>query len=216
MRIVVLGAPGAGKGTQARNLARFYNTPHVSTGDMLRQHMKERSSIGLAIKDLMDKGALVPDEIVTRLIAKQLADGAFVLDGYPRTLQQAGVLSYFTENMGVSLEKVVYINVADDVIMERMTGRVYCSRCGETYHTHYHPPVKAGRCNVCGGDLVQREDDKAYTVANRLKVYHEMTEPIINYYRDKGLLLEVSGVGDIGGITSELINAIGENHGNNC
>jgi len=205
MRIVVLGAPGAGKGTQARNLSRYYDTSHISTGDILRDQMKLKTEIGLSIQDTMDKGNLVPDEIVTRLIIKEIADGKFILDGYPRTLEQAGVLSYLTNVMGLPLDKVVSIDIADDVIMERMAGRVCCVKCGEIYHMHYYPPKIAGKCNICGSDLAQREDDKALTVKNRLKVYHEMTEPIIKFYRGNGLLLSVSGVGEIGEITQRII-----------
>ena len=210
MRIVVLGAPGAGKGTQARNLAKYYGTPHVSTGDILREQMKLGTEIGKAISYLMDTGNLVPDEIVTRLIAKQIADGSFILDGYPRTLEQAGVLTYLTNVMGLPLDKVISIDIDDSVIMKRMTGRIYCSKCGEIYHLHYFPPNVKDKCNICGSSLVQRDDDKAQTVEYRLKVYHEMTEPIIKFYRGKGLLLSVSGVGEIGDITQSILRSLGD------
>ena len=210
MRIVVLGAPGAGKGTQARNLSKYYGIPHVSTGDILREQMKLGTEIGKIIKDLMDTGNLVPDEIVTRLIAKQIADGSFILDGYPRTLEQAGVLTYLTNVMGLPLDKVISIDVDDDIIVERMAGRISCTKCGEIYHLHYFPPKVEDKCNICGSHLVQRDDDKAQTVLHRLKVYHEMTEPIIKFYRGNGQLLSVSGVGEIGDITQRILRSLGD------
>ena len=208
MRLVVLGAPGAGKGTQARNLAKYYNTPHISTGDILREQIKLGTQIGIEIKETMDTGNLVSDEIVARLVMKQIADGSFILDGYPRNLEQAGILMYLTNVMGLPLDKVVSIDVEDDVIMERMEGRVSCIKCGEIYHLHYYPPKSPTRCDICGSPLASRDDDKAQTVKNRLKVYHEMTEPIIKFYRGNGLLLSVSGVGEIGEITQRIIGNI--------
>ncbi|MDR0958109.1 MAG: adenylate kinase [Clostridiales bacterium] len=210
MRLVVLGAPGAGKGTQARNLARYYNTPHVSTGDLLRNQAQENNVNGRAVKSLIDEGKLVSDEIVARLIVKQIADGSFILDGYPRTLYQAGVLSHFARDLDLPLDRVISIQVPDEVIIERMAGRVYCARCGATYNTHYHPPVIKDKCDVCGGTLIQREDDKTLTVQKRLTLYHEMTEPIINFYKGEGLLLPVSGIGDIGDITAQIIAELGD------
>jgi len=210
MRIVVLGAPGAGKGTQARNLSKYYGIPHISTGDILREQMKLGTKIGKEISELMDTGNLVPDEIVTRLVAKKIADGSFILDGYPRTLEQAGVLTYLTNVMGLPLDKVISIDVEDDMIMERMTGRISCSKCGEIYHLHYFPPKDKDKCNICGSQLIQRDDDKAQTVEHRLKVYHEMTEPIIKFYRGNGLLLQVSGVGEIGDITQRILRSLGD------
>ena len=208
MRLVVLGPPGAGKGTQARNLSKYYSTPHVSTGDILREQMRLKTQIGLSIQELMDKGDLVPDEIVARLIARQLSEGSFILDGYPRTLAQAHILTYLTKIMGLPLDKVISISVSDETIIERMSGRVSCEKCGEIYHTFYYPPKNEGVCGVCGGKLVQREDDKALTVKNRLKVYHEMTEPIIKFYEEQGLLLTVSGIGEIHEITRSIITEL--------
>ena len=210
MRIVVLGPPGAGKGTQARNLAKFYRTPHISTGDVLRAQIQMRSEIGEGIKDVLRAGNLVKDEIVLRLIVKDIAGGEFVLDGYPRTQEQAVVLEYLTKSIGLPIDRVVSVDVPDDVIVERMSGRVYCSRCGEVYHLFYHPPKQAEKCNVCGSGLTQRPDDKACTVKHRLAVYHELTKPIISFYEERGLVLSVSGVGEIGEITQNIIAELGE------
>jgi len=210
MRIVVLGPPGAGKGTQARNLSKYYKTPHVSTGDILRGQIEKETEIGEEIKHDMKAGNLVKDEIVLRLIMKNIAMGDFVLDGYPRTLCQAEILDYLTRVMGIGLDRVVSIDVSDDVIVERMSGRVSCSRCGEVFHLHYHPPKIKDKCNVCGGGLVQRPDDKASTVRHRLSVYHELTSPIKEFYKEKRLLLTVSGIGEIGEITDNIIAEVGD------
>jgi adenylate kinase len=208
MRLVVLGPPGAGKGTQARNLAKYFDTPHISTGDILRDQMKSSTPIGLSIRNVMDTGNLVSDSIVMRLIVNKLTEGEFILDGYPRTLEQAGTLMYMTHAIGLPIDKVVSIEVEDDIIIERMDGRVSCVRCGEIYHLHYYPPKVSDKCNICGSDLVQRDDDKALTVKNRLKIYHDMTEPIIKFYRGNGLLISVSGVGEIGDISQRIIKSL--------
>ena len=210
MRIVVLGAPGAGKGTQARNLANYYNAPHISTGDMLREHMRNGTEIGNSIRDLMDHGELVPDELVIELVTPVIEDGNYILDGFPRTLAQAEQLTGMTERLRLPLHCVVSVNVPDEVIMERMTGRVTCPHCGAMFHLVYYPPKSEGLCDGCGTGLVQREDDKARTVQNRLRVYHEMTEPIISYYRAQGILIEVDGVGEMQDIAERLIAALEE------
>ena len=210
MRLVVLGPPGAGKGTQARNLSKYYKTPHISTGDILRAQIEMQTEIGEEIKHDMKVGNLVKDEIVLRLIMKNIAAGDFVLDGYPRTLCQAEILDYLTGVMGIKLDRVVAVDVSDDVIIERMSGRVSCSRCGEVFHLHYHPPKIRDKCNVCGGGLVQRPDDKATTVRNRLDIYHKTTSPIIEFYKKKDLVLSVSGIGEIGEITQQMIGELGD------
>jgi len=210
MRIVVLGAPGAGKGTQARNLAKHFNAPHVSTGDMLREHMRNGTEIGNSIRDLMDHGELVSDALVTALVEPVIEGGNYILDGFPRTLSQAEVLDKMTNALHLPLDRVISVNVPDEVIMERMTGRVTCPDCGAMYHLVYYPPKKTGLCDACGQTLIQREDDKARTVENRLHVYHEMTEPIIGYYRERGLLLEVGGVGEMQDIADRMIRALEE------
>jgi len=210
MRIVVLGAPGAGKGTQARKLAEYFNAPHISTGDMLREHMKNGTEIGNSIRELMDHGELVSDDLVVQLVRPVIIGGNYILDGFPRTLAQAETLERMTMEARLPLNCVVTVNVPDEVIMERMTGRVTCPECGAMYHLVYYPPKEEGKCDGCGHALVQREDDKARTVQNRLRIYHEMTEPIISYYRSKGLLLEVNGVGEMQDIADRLIAALEE------
>jgi len=210
MRIVVLGAPGAGKGTQARNLATYFNAPHISTGDMLREHMRNGTEIGNSIRELMDRGELVPDELATRLVQPVIEGGSYILDGFPRTLAQAETLSAMTKALGLPLDRVVSVDVPDEVIMERMTGRVTCPDCGAMFHRNYYPPKEEGLCDSCGKALVQREDDKARTVQNRLRIYHEMTEPIISYYRSRGVLLEIDGVGEMQDIADRLIHALEE------
>lgn len=208
MRLVVLGAPGAGKGTQARNLAKHFNSDHISTGELLRQQILDETDIGVSIKDLMDKGKLVPDEVVMELIHDKLEEGHYVLDGYPRTLLQAQTLDELNDKFNAPLDKAIYVNVADEVIVERMSGRLTCPACGALFHAVYYPPKQPHKCDNCGGKLIQREDDKTRTVLNRLKLYHEVTEPIIGYYRDKGLLLEVGGVGEMNEITDNIIKAL--------
>jgi len=210
MRIVVLGAPGAGKGTQARNLAKYFNAPHISTGDMLREHMKNGTEIGNSIRELMDHGELVSDELVYQLVRPVIEGGNYILDGFPRTLAQAKTLEAMTKELRSPINCVVSVEVSDEVIMERMTGRVTCPDCGAMFHLVYYPPKEAGLCDACGHELVQREDDKARTVQNRLRIYHEMTKPIISYYRAQGILLEVDGVGDMQDIASRLIQALEE------
>ena len=210
MRIVVLGAPGAGKGTQARNLAKYFNAPHISTGDMLREHMKQGTEIGNSIRELMDHGELVSDELVTQLVRPVIEGGNYILDGFPRTLAQAKTLEAMTKELRLPINCVVSVNVPDEVIMERMTGRVTCPECGAMFHLVYYPPKAEGLCDSCGNELVQREDDKARTVENRLRIYHEMTKPIINFYREQGILLDVDGVGDMQDIADRLIRALEE------
>jgi adenylate kinase len=209
MRLVVLGAPGAGKGTQARNLAKIFHIVHISTGDILREHMKRETPIGISIIDLMNKGQLVPDDLVINLIKERIAEedcgNGFILDGFPRTLFQAEVFDGLSETMSVPLDHVISVDVDDEVIVERMSGRLVCPACGAMYHTIYYPSKRGERCDSCGESLIQREDDKAKTVRDRLEIYHEITEPIIAFYRKKNLVFEVSGVGDMQSITDGIV-----------
>lgn len=208
MRLVVLGAPGAGKGTQARNLAKHFNSTHISTGELLRQEILNNTGIGASIKELMDKGRLVPDDVVMGLIRDKLAEGRYVLDGYPRTLLQAKTLDELNASLNMPLDRAIYVNVPDGVIAERMSGRLTCPACGALFHAVYYPPKQPHICDNCGGKLIQRDDDKTHTVLNRLKLYHEITEPIIGHYKAQGLLLEVSGVGEMDEITDNIIKAL--------
>lgn len=197
MKIVMLGAPGAGKGTQAKKIAESFGVPHISTGDIFRANIKNNTELGQKAKVYMDKGELVPDELVVDLIMDRFsepdcADG-YVLDGYPRTIPQAEALDNALKANNDSLDYAVNVDVPDEDIISRMSGRRACLKCGATYHISFNPPVKEGICDKCGEALVQREDDKEETVKNRLGVYHEQTEPLEKYYAEAGLLHNVDG-----------------------
>jgi len=211
MNIVVLGAPGAGKGTQSRNLGRHFNIRHISTGDILRNEVADKTEIGLVIKDDMKKGNLIDDGLVTDLLKREFVsvggDG-FIVDGYPRTFCQAETLSKLKEiNFAVS------VDVNDSCIVTRMSGRYVCSECGYVYHLVYYPPKDPNTCDKCGGKLIQRKDDKAHTVMNRLKIYHAATNPIINFYESLGILLRVRGDKEITEVTDDIIRLIEEKSG---
>lgn len=214
MILIILGSPGAGKGTQARNLSKYYNITHISTGDILREHMRNRTTIGVSINDLMDTGRLVPDELIIGLVESRIREddclGGFILDGFPRTLVQAEAFGTISSDMGFAINRVVSVEVNDAVIISRMTGRMICPDCGGMFNLAYYPPKIRGICDSCGAKLIQRDDDKAKTVKSRLKLYHELTGPIIEYYENKGLLLRVNGVGDINDVTRTIIDNLGE------
>ena len=208
MKLVLIGSPGAGKGTQAKVLSKHFDIAHISTGDLLREETSQKTELGLKIIDIMNSGELVSDEIVETLLANRVkrddCKKGFILDGYPRNVKQAENLPSIVGE----IEKVVLISVEDDLIVERMVGRRGCPKCGQMYHIKYNPPKEDGVCGVCGEALVQRKDDNEETVKNRLSVYHKSTAPIIDYYENKGLLLEISGVGDIDEISKQLIDAL--------
>ena len=208
MKLVLIGSPGAGKGTQAKVLSKHFDIAHISTGDLLREETSQKTERGLKIIDIMNSGELVSDEIVETLLANRVkrddCKKGFILDGYPRNVKQAENLPSIVGE----IEKVVLISVEDDLIVERMVGRRGCPKCGQMYHIKYNPPKEDGVCGVCGEALVQRKDDNEETVKNRLSVYHKSTAPIIDYYKNKGLLLEISGVGDIDEISKQLIDAL--------
>lgn len=211
MNLIVLGAPGAGKGTQARMLAKCFKLTHISTGDLLREQIKLNTDLGKEIDKLLKNGQLVSDALAVKFITKQfsiIGKDNFILDGYPRTLKQAQIL----DDLCVNIDKVISINVEDDVIIERMSGRMTCSNCNAMYHLFYHPPKHNDVCDVCHGKLVQRDDDKTKTVINRLKIYHELTEPIISFYADRNILLQVDGTKNIEQITAEIIGGINGYH----
>ncbi|MBQ6369636.1 MAG: adenylate kinase [Parasporobacterium sp.] len=197
MKIVMLGCPGAGKGTQAKIIAERYSIPHISTGDIFRANIKEGTELGKKAKTYMDQGALVPDELVVDLVADRLtwedARDGFVLDGFPRTIPQAEALTKALKEMGTELDYAIDIEVPDQNIIERMGGRRACVSCGATYHLVNIPPKTEGKCDKCGSDLILRDDDKPETVKKRLDVYHEQTQPLIEYYQGLGLLREVDG-----------------------
>jgi len=193
--VILLGAPGAGKGTQAVRLSRARSLPHVSTGDLLREHLKRGTELGLQARATMDRGELVPDELVLSMLAERVSapdcrDG-YVLDGFPRTLPQAQALERRLD--GTDQLLVVNLQVADDVIVERVTGRLSCPQCGNVHHRRFSPPRQPGRCDVCGGELVQRPDDAAPVVRERLRVYHEKTAPLVRFYEQRGVLRALDG-----------------------
>ncbi len=197
VNIVLLGAPGAGKGTQAGILAKEYGLVHISTGDMLRAAIAEGTDTGLKAREYMDKGELVPDAVVTGLVIERMSkpDAAkgVILDGFPRTRAQAEALDKALERSGKSLDDVLYMKVSEDVVLQRLTGRRVCPKCGKNYHVTNIPPEKEGICDTCDIGLIQRDDDKPETVKNRLKVYEQSTEGLIGYYREKGVLRDVDG-----------------------
>jgi adenylate kinase len=197
MKLVLLGPPGAGKGTQSVVLAKKYNIPHISTGDILRQSVKSGQPLGLKAKAYMDKGELVPDEIVTGIVAERLKSDdtrkGYILDGFPRTLKQAEDLEKALKDIASNIDMVIYFATSAAVAIERLSGRRVCKSCGFNYHVKNIPPKKEGVCDKCGSPLFQRPDDKEDTVRNRLKVYEDQTRPLIDYYMNKGILKRVSG-----------------------
>mgnify|MGYP003376216078 FL=1 len=197
MKIIMLGAPGAGKGTQAKRIAEKYGVPHISTGDIFRANIKNGTELGKEAKSYMDQGLLVPDELTVRLLLDRVAqddckDG-YVLDGFPRTIPQAEVLDAELTKLGEKVDYAVNVDVPDENIINRMSGRRACLNCGATYHIVSIPPRKEGICDTCGSELVLRDDDQPETVKNRLKVYHDQTQPLIDYYQAKGVLRSVDG-----------------------
>uniref|UniRef100_A0A7V5K1V6 Adenylate kinase n=1 Tax=Thermodesulfobacterium geofontis TaxID=1295609 RepID=A0A7V5K1V6_9BACT len=212
MNIIFLGPPGAGKGTQAKILIERYVIPQISTGDMLREHVAKGTELGVKAKEYMEKGQLVPDEIILGMVKERLsqedAQKGFILDGFPRTVAQAEALDKILEEMGKKIEYVLALIVPDEELVTRLTGRRTCKNCGMMYHIKCKPPKVEGKCDSCGGELYQRPDDNEETVRNRLKVYHNQTAPLIEYYRKKGVLFEVDGSKSIDEITKQLINIL--------
>ncbi len=213
MNIVFLGPPGAGKGTQAKKIAEKYGIPQISTGDMFREHLSKGTELGQKAKEYMDKGQLVPDEIVLGMVEERLkqpdCEKGFILDGFPRTVPQAEALDKLLEKMGKKIDYAICIDVPDDELVKRLTGRRTCKNCGMMYHVIFKPPKEEGKCDVCGGELYQRADDNEETVRNRLKVYHEQTEPIIQFYEKKGVLHRIDGMGSIDEIFDRIVKVLG-------
>lgn len=197
MKIIMLGAPGAGKGTQAKMIADKYGVPHISTGDIFRANIKNDTELGMEAKKYMDQGLLVPDELTVRILLDRVAQddckNGYVLDGFPRTIPQAEVLDSELTKLGDHIDYAINVDVPDENIVKRMSGRRACLTCGATYHIEHVPPKKEGICDVCGSELVLRDDDKPETVKNRLNVYHEQTQPLIDFYTEKGVLKTVDG-----------------------
>ncbi|WP_409252545.1 adenylate kinase [Bacillus sp. SCS-153A] len=213
MNIVLMGLPGAGKGTQAERIVEKYGIPHISTGDMFRAAMKEETELGLKAKSFIDKGELVPDEvtigIVQERLSKEDAHKGFLLDGFPRTVAQADALENILDNLGKKIDYVINIQVDKEVLMERLTGRRICKNCGATYHLVFNPPSEDGVCDRCGGELYQRADDNEETVQNRLDVNIKQTQPLLDFYQDKGYLVNIDGQRDINEVFSEIDDLIG-------
>lgn len=209
MKLILLGAPGAGKGTQAEVIREKLAIPAISTGNILREAMKNETEMGVKAKAFIDSGALVPDDIIIGIIRERLAmddcKNGFILDGVPRTVAQAEAL----EEMGVDIDKVVDIEVGDDTIVKRLSGRRVCSACGASYHTIYKPSAKPDECDRCGGRLIIRKDDEPATILERLKVYHELTEPLVDFYRERGKLVVVEGQEEVADTTKLLFEKLG-------
>jgi adenylate kinase len=212
-RVAFLGPPGAGKGTQARDLAQEWRIPHLATGDMLREAVAAGSPLGREAKGYMDQGALVPDDVIIRMMGERLgkadAGRGFILDGFPRTIAQAEALAKLLKDLGQSLDTVVYFDVSEPELLRRLTGRRVCRTCGHSYHMTSNPPKRAGVCDDCGGELYQRDDDAETTVRKRLDVYQRQTAPLLDYYRQRSLLATVSGEGPLATIRDSIRAATG-------
>ena len=214
MKIIMLGAPGAGKGTQAKKIAEKYHIPHISTGDIFRANIKGGTALGMKAKAFMDQGQLVPDEITIGMLMDRIqeadcADG-YVLDGFPRTIPQAESLTSALKERGESVDFAVNVDVPDENIVNRMSGRRACVSCGATYHIVYNPPKQEGICDVCGEKLVLRDDDKPETVQKRLSVYHDQTQPLIEYYNAAGVLANVDGTQDMEKVFQDIVSVLGD------
>jgi adenylate kinase len=211
MQLILLGAPGAGKGTQAKLLVEKYQIPHISTGDMLRQAIKDKTEVGLKAKSFIDKGDLVPDDVIVGIIKARLAKDdckkGFIFDGFPRTLIQASALDELFKELNIELTTALNFYVSDDTIIKRLSGRRMCS-CGETYHTINNPPKEDNVCNKCKGTLFQRDDDKENVVRNRLDVYRKNTEPLIDYYKGKQLLTNIDADRDLNDVFADVCKVL--------
>ncbi|MDD6571307.1 MAG: adenylate kinase [Thermoflexaceae bacterium] len=214
MKIIMLGAPGAGKGTQAKMIADKYSIPHISTGDIFRANIKNGTELGKKAKTYMDQGLLVPDELVVDLIMDRFKEAdcanGYVLDGFPRTIPQAESLDKALNAIGEKVDFAINVEVPDENIVRRMSGRRACVGCGATYHIVYNPTKTEGICDRCGKELILRDDDKPETVEKRLKVYHEQTQPLIDFYGNKGILKEVDGTVDMNDVFSAIVKILGE------
>ena len=214
MRIIMLGAPGAGKGTQAKKIAAKYGIPHISTGDIFRANIKNGTELGKKAKTYMDQGLLVPDELTCDLVVDRIqqddAKNGYVLDGFPRTIPQAECLTEALKKLGSGIDYAIDVDVPDENIVNRMSGRRACLKCGATYHIVYAAPKTENVCDTCGETLVLRDDDKPETVSKRLKVYHEQTQPLIDYYTEQGVLKTVDGNRSLDEVFQAIVEILGE------
>ncbi|MDF2502590.1 MULTISPECIES: adenylate kinase [Clostridium] len=213
MKIVLLGPPGAGKGTQAKQISNRYNILHISTGDMFRKNISEKTELGLKAQGYIDKGMLVPDELTIDIVKDRLENddckNGFLLDGFPRTVKQAEALDLFLNEKGNKIDSALLIKVPESSILDRMTGRRVCPKCGASYHIKFNPPKIAGKCNECNSDIIQRKDDSEETVSDRLDVYNKQTEPLIEYYNSKKVLYAVDGTQDIDIVFENICDILG-------
>lgn len=213
MNLILMGLPGAGKGTQAEQIVAKYNIPHISTGDMFRAAMKDETELGLQAKSFIDKGALVPDEVTIGIVRERLSQEdcvkGFLLDGFPRTVAQASALEEIMKDLGKQINYVLNINVDSGLLLKRLTGRRICKDCGSTYHLEFNPPAKEGVCDKCGGELYQRSDDNEETVANRLEVNIKQTKPLLDFYEELGYLKNINGEQHIDKVFADIDVLIG-------
>jgi len=213
MRIVLLGPPGAGKGTQAKLIVQKYNIPHISTGDIFRKNIKEMTPLGIKAKEYIDKGQLVPDELTVEIVKDRIKEedckNGFLLDGFPRTVAQADALNEVLSTLGTKLDHVININVDENNLIIRLTGRRVCPKCGASFHVAFNPPKVEGICDYCGAEVVQRADDSEETVKNRLSVYYKQTQPLIEYYTRNGLIRNINGEQDINEVFNEICKVLG-------
>jgi adenylate kinase len=211
MNIALFGPPGAGKGTQAKELSKHYKIPHISTGDILRANVRDATELGLKAKEYMDKGELVPDDVLIGLIRNRLTEPdckmGYLLDGYPRTIPQADALTDILTEINKPLDAVINIEVSDEELVKRLSGRRSCS-CGESYHLMFNPPEKEGVCDACGSGLYQRDDDGEEVILQRLAVYNEKTKPLIDYYGNEGLLVNINGAGAVDEVFRDICNVM--------
>jgi len=214
MRIILLGPPGAGKGTQAETLVKKLSIPHISTGDMFRKAIKEQTNLGKEAKSFMDKGELVPDEVTVGIVRDRIEEEdcakGFLLDGFPRTVSQADSLEKMLKDLGIKLDSVINIEVPAEELIGRLTGRRICKSCGATYHMLFNPPKVEGVCDKCGGELYQRDDDTEKTAENRLQVYEKQTAPLLEYYNKTGLLVNINGNQSMEDVLKEILNVLGK------
>ena len=215
MKLILLGPPGAGKGTQAKMLTEKFNIPQISTGDILRAAVKEGTEMGKRAKEYMDAGGLVPDEVVVGIVRDRLreadCDNGFILDGFPRTVAQADALQVSLVDMGKELDRVISLEVDAEALVERLTGRRTCKDCGRGYHIMFDPSRQEGKCDACGGTLFQRDDDQEETIRKRLQVYADQTAPLISYYNDAGLLMELDGMRPIAQVQDKMLTLLQAN-----
>lgn len=213
MKIILLGPPGAGKGTQAKSISNKYSIPHISTGDIFRKNISEKTVLGIEAKKYIDKGHLVPDELTIDIIKDRLKQDdckkGFLLDGYPRTVNQAEALDVMLDEQGVKLDTALLIRVPKEYIVDRMTGRRVCTTCGASYHIKYNPTKNGSKCDICGSDVIQRADDNEATVSERLDIYDAQTQPLIDYYNSKNLLSEVDGTKAINDVFKNICGILG-------